>query len=152
MRSFAAIATLAGLSHLPLSASAEQVHAAWAQITGSDGQTILSKGQMPLNLSLRFITSQPSCPAYKIGATIPGQTGIVSQPVWDMRQNRPDSGFDAVTVCQTRMDEDWTSASLLDSAGNSVTTPNGVDVVLAGAGRRSGQAPRFVAFGDTGCR
>lgn len=152
MKSLIKAATLAAFALLAAKAHAEQVQAAWAQITGSGGVTVLDKGRMPLNLSMRFITTQATCPAYQIAATIPGQTGTIHHPNWQMRQNRPATGFDSVTVCQTAMNENWETARLLDSTGNAVKTPGGKDVVLAGAGRRTGKAPRFVAFGDTGCR
>ncbi len=143
---FAALCTMAGAAH------AESVHAAWAQVMGSDGPITKAHGEMPLNLSLRFITDQQSCPSYKIRAQKADGSQQTLSPAWIMRSNRPASQFDEVTVCQTNMDEDWVAAALLDNAGQPVTSPDGTAVTLAGANRATGAAPRVVVFGDTGCR
>ncbi len=135
-------------------ALAQSVHAAWAQIMGSDGPVQKTGGEMPLNLSLRVVTDQATdCTGFTLAARIPGLTEALVRPTWTPRHNRPGFGFDAVTVCQTDMNEDWDQVRLLASDGTTaITTNDGTDVVLAGAGRRTTAVPQFVVFGDTGCR
>lgn len=142
----------AALSIAATCAGAETVQGAWAQIMGSAGPVQKPQGEMPLNLSLRFITDQSSCPAYQITATKAGGTQQTLTPAWQERTNRPATQFDGITLCQTDMAEDWVSVDLLDSTGQPVSSPGGTLVTLAGAARATGAAPRVVAFGDTGCR
>ena len=129
------------------------VHAAWAQIMGSDGPKQASGGQMPLNLSLRFVDDDATtCPSFALAVTVPGQAETVVRPTWQKRSNRPGFGFDTIMTCQTDMDESWEKIRLLDANLNPVLTPGGQPVQLAGAARTTGKAPRLVVFGDTGCR